>query len=407
MKQTYSPIQQMENLPCCPVQSGDQGPVGPAGPMGPQGLAGQRGPQGPRGEKGEEGERGERGSTGPIGSAGPMGPVGPRGVRGDMGPQGEMGIPGPPGVRGNPGPPGIEGPRGPIGPKGDTGPIGCPGPIGPIGYEGPQGPPGVEGPAGSEGPAGKMGPQGPPGPRGCQGPQGIQGPAGGPTGDTGPKGDAGAVGATGATGPTGYTGPPGERGDVGPSGAVVEYYNEDSHYLEGQLMLYNGQIYIVNIDDPQGTPGESDDFTLFAKFTNPAPILGYQMEMRNSAGQVLGKNRPICFDTTVLMGNPNISYNQESGEFTLQSGSYFINWWVGLDGNISNTDLLVSFSIYLNDEVYATVSESYIQSFATLTGNSFIIVESGVSIVKLVYIEDAVMLIRSASQAGIVIGQVG
>ncbi|MEC0877274.1 collagen-like protein, partial [Bacillus atrophaeus] len=47
-------------------------------------------------------------------------------------------------------------------------------------------------------------------------------------------------------------------------------------YLAGQVVLYEGSSYVVNISNPSGVPGTSPDYTLLASAgpTGPAGTTG-------------------------------------------------------------------------------------------------------------------------------------
>nr|WP_205829180.1 collagen-like protein [Bacillus velezensis] len=85
----------------------------------------------------------------------------------------------------------------------------------------------------------------------------------GPTGATGPTGPTGAIGPAGATGPTGSIGPTGVTG-AGLQGIVAFNPLIAPTYTPGQVVLYNGSSYVVNVNSPAGTPGASADYTLLA-----------------------------------------------------------------------------------------------------------------------------------------------
>ncbi|MED1015284.1 BclA C-terminal domain-containing protein [Bacillus atrophaeus] len=161
------------------------------------------------------------------------------------------------------------------------------------------------------------------GPTGVTGPTG---PAGGPTGATGATGPAGPTGVTGAglqgivvfnplvaptytvgqvvlyngssyvvntaspagfpdasadytllasAGPTGSTGPTGATG-AGLQGITPFDPAAAPFYLAGQVVLYEGSSYVVNISNPSGVPGTSPDYTLLASAgpTGPTGVTG-------------------------------------------------------------------------------------------------------------------------------------
>ncbi|MDL5141039.1 BclA C-terminal domain-containing protein [Bacillus atrophaeus] len=170
---------------------------------------------------------------------------------------------------------------------------------GPTGVTGPTGPAGgPTGPAGTIGPTGATGATGPAGPTGVTG-AGLQGivvfnPLVAPTYTVGqvvlyngssyvvntasPAGfpDASAdytllasAGPTGSTGPTGATGA-GLQGITPFDPAAAPFY------LAGQVVLYEGSSYVVNISNPSGVPGTSPDYTLLASAgpTGPTGVTG-------------------------------------------------------------------------------------------------------------------------------------
>ncbi|PSA96404.1 hypothetical protein C6370_03380 [Bacillus atrophaeus] len=166
---------------------------------------------------------------------------------------------------------------------------------------GPTGVTGPTGPAGAIGPTGTTGAIGPAGPTGVTG-AGLQGivvfnPLVAPTYTVGqvvlyngssyvvntasPAGfpDASAdytllasAGPTGSTGPTGATGA-GLQGITPFDPAAAPFY------LAGQVVLYEGSSYVVNISNPSGVPGTSPDYTLLASAgptgpTGPTGVTG-------------------------------------------------------------------------------------------------------------------------------------
>ncbi|MBJ8026319.1 collagen-like protein, partial [Bacillus cereus] len=76
------------------------------------------------------------------------------------------------------------------------------------------------------------------------------------------------AGTSGPTGVSGTQGPPGTvrsgRGSTGPTGATGSFigatgFNPGSapSYIPGQVFIYEGSAYVVNVPNPQGTPGSS------------------------------------------------------------------------------------------------------------------------------------------------------
>ena len=63
----------------------------------------------------------------------------------------------------------------------------------------------------------------------------------------------------------GATGPTGPQGDDTP--AIAGPYDPTYHYQFGDLIYYHGEIYLVNTNNPQGAPGSSADFSLVTGMT--------------------------------------------------------------------------------------------------------------------------------------------
>ncbi|MGG1594404.1 hypothetical protein ABEI30_10860, partial [Terribacillus saccharophilus] len=72
-----------------------------------------------------------------------------------------------------------------------------------------------------------------------------------------------AAGATGIPGPIGPTGITGATG-IGLNGILPYDPATAPTYIAGQIVTYNGSLYISNVASPSGTPGSSADFTLLA-----------------------------------------------------------------------------------------------------------------------------------------------
>lgn len=125
-----------------PIRDGRDGIDGKDGAPGPQGLKGDPGDRGSDGSIGEPGPKGDAGEPGAIGAQGPAGEAGRNGVDGTQGPRGE---------------------------RGETGAVGPQGPQGEIGPVGPTGPEGARGEKGFDGARGERGEQGPQGDRGIDG----------------------------------------------------------------------------------------------------------------------------------------------------------------------------------------------------------------------------------------------
>ncbi|ERH59070.1 MULTISPECIES: BclA C-terminal domain-containing protein [Bacillus amyloliquefaciens group] len=206
-----------------------------------------------------------------------------------------------------------------------AGPTGATGPTGPAG-----GPPG---PTGAIGPAGATGPTGPTGPTGVTG-AGLQGivafnpliaptytpgqvvlyngssyvvntpsPAGIP--DT--SADYTLLAAAGSTGPIGPTGATG----AGLTGLTDFDPAAAPFYTAGQVVLYEGASYVVNINNPSGIPGTSPDYTLLAAAgpTGPTGVTGDGLQgivpFDPLAAAAYTAGQPVTFNGSSYVANVN------------------------------------------------------------------------------------------------------
>lgn len=75
-------------------------------------------------------------------------------------------------------------------------------------------------------------------------------------------------------------------------------------------------------------------------------MMGLQVELLNSQGVVVEDDAPIMFDEPISQAGSAISYDTETGAFTLpENGNYFIQWWVAADGAETNTGMRFSLNI--------------------------------------------------------------
>ncbi|MGS0931996.1 collagen-like protein [Bacillus velezensis] len=206
-----------------------------------------------------------------------------------------------------------------------AGPTGATGPTGPAG--------GPAGPTGAIGPAGATGPTGPTGPTGVTG-AGLQGivafnpliaptytpgqvvlyngssyvvntpsPAGIP--DT--SADYTLLAAAGSTGPIGPTGATG----AGLTGLTDFDPAAAPFYTAGQVVLYEGASYVVNINNPSGIPGTSPDYTLLAAAgpTGPTGVTGDGLQgivpFDPLAAAAYTAGQPVTFNGSSYVANVN------------------------------------------------------------------------------------------------------
>ncbi len=189
------------------------------------------------------------------------------------------------------------------------------------------------GPTGAIGPAGATGPTGPTGPTGVTG-AGLQGivafnpliaptytpgqvvlyngssyvvntasPAGIP--DT--SADYTLLAAAGSTGPIGPTGATG----AGLTGLTDFDPTAAPFYTAGQVVLYEGASYVVNINNPSGIPGTSPDYTLLAAAgpTGPTGVTGAGLQgivpFDPLAAAAYTAGQPVTFNGSSYVANVN------------------------------------------------------------------------------------------------------
>ncbi|MFP3844779.1 collagen-like domain-containing protein, partial [Priestia filamentosa] len=366
--------------PRCEDVNGVPGPRGPRGPQGEAGPPGSRGPQGPQGI-------GLQGVVPFDPAEATFYPVGqivtymgslyitdtasPSGVpstssdytllasAGSDGPTGNTGAPGPTGTTGI----GLDGvipfsvTGAPFYPAGQV--VTYNGSLYIAEVAGPTGTPNTSpdytllAAAGVTGPTGIQGPSGSPGPTGTTG-IGLDGvipfdpstapsyPAGqlviyngslyiaevaGPTGTPDTSPDYTLLAAAGVTGPTGIQGPSGVTGVPGPTGAtgigldgVVPFDPAAApSYPAGQLVTYNGSLYIAEVEDPTGTPDTSPDYTLLAAagVTGPTGIQGPSGSPGPTGTTGIGLDGVIPFDPAAAPSYP-------AGQLVTYNGSLYI-----------------------------------------------------------------------------------
>ncbi|MBJ8025702.1 hypothetical protein JDS90_30005, partial [Bacillus cereus] len=158
----------------------------------------------------------------------------------------------------------------------------------------------------------------------------------------GPQGPPGTGGTgSGATGPTGATG-----SFVGATG-----FNPGSApgYIPGQVIIYEGSAYVVNVPNPQGTPGSSPDYTLIssAGATGPtgpggSPTINSALIVQ-TAHEETTANASISFDTTVNINGTGIAHLPNSTDIIISDpGNYLVMYYI-----VGSTDPTNSLSMYL------------------------------------------------------------
>jgi len=97
----------------------------------------------------------------------------------------------------------------------------------------------------------------------------------------------------GSTGPTGDTGPAGVDGITT---TIIFDVEAASSYIQGQLIDYNGKIYVVANSNPTGTPGSSPDYTAVSGI-GPDGTLLFNVVCPNGGNVQLGYKDNLIFTT--------------------------------------------------------------------------------------------------------------
>ncbi len=192
---------------------------------------------------------------------------------------------------------------------------------------------GITGTTGTTGVTGITGATGDVGPTGATGETGATGDVGttGATGATGATGDVGTTGATGETGATGDIGTTGATGETGATGAIGKTGATGTGTTGS-----TGATGAMGETGTTGTTG-STGATM--------QLRGIEIQLQDAASD-LAPGAPVIFDTIVSSQSAFISYDDSTGEITIdQTGLFYINWWVSVDGIMGGTDTVPTFSI--------------------------------------------------------------
>ncbi|MFW2945874.1 BclA C-terminal domain-containing protein [Bacillus velezensis] len=113
-----------------------------------------------------------------------------------------------------------------------------------------------------------------------------------------------AAGSTGPIGPTGATG-------AGLTGLTAFDPAAAPFYIAGQVVLYEGASYVVNINNPSGIPGTSPDYTLLAAAgpTGPTGVTGAGLQgivpFDPLAAAAYTAGQPVTFNGSSYVANVN------------------------------------------------------------------------------------------------------
>jgi C1q domain-containing protein len=68
---------------------------------------------------------------------------------------------------------------------------------------------------------------------------------------------------------------------------------------------------------------------------------GIQAQLINSPGAFLDDDATVVFDTVITNQTSGITYNMETGEFTISAaGNYYISWWTTTDGSAGPVNMV-------------------------------------------------------------------
>ncbi|MED4071126.1 hypothetical protein P4602_07620, partial [Priestia endophytica] len=150
-------------------------------------------------------------------------------------------------------------------------------------------------------------------------------------GATGPAGPTGVSGAPGPTGPQGSTG-------LGLEGVVPFSVASAPSYPAGQVVTYNGSLYIADIASPSGLPGSSPDYTLLAASGSTGPT-GAQGATGATGATGVG------FDEGIVTFNAASAPFYRAGELVAFDGSLYVanvNSPIGIPGSSEDYTLIAS-----------------------------------------------------------------
>ena len=145
-----------------------------------------------------------------------------------------------------------------------------------------------------------------------------------PQGLPGTSADYEEIPASSTEGPTGPAGPQGS------AGSTIFDPTQSSYYLQGQLVYYNGNLYVATVDDPQGIPGSSCDYvqvsqTLVQGVTGPTGPTGsnFPTPFDPDNTQNYSNGNIVYYDGQLWMVNttPPMGTPGQSPDYTLLSSA--------------------------------------------------------------------------------------
>lgn len=81
--------------------------------------------------------------------------------------------------------------------------------------------------------------------------------------------------------------------------------------------------------------------------------------------------KPIIFDKLITQTSGSIQYDQGTGEiYILKSGTYYLNWWVGVDSIMYGDDIFVAFEVVTSQG--QKINSSSANTFGQVVGNAIL-----------------------------------
>jgi hypothetical protein len=204
----------------------------------------------------------------------------------------------------------------------------------------------------------------------------------GDVGDTGATGATGAIGTTGATG-TGTTGATGTSGATGATGTTGETGATGT-----------GTTGATGETGATGATGATGEIGATGATGATMQLRGIEVQLQGAVADV-ASGAPVIFDTIVSAQSLFISYDDSTGEITIdQTGVFYINWWVSTDGILDGTDVVPTFGIISSagDDIRASSPNVTNQ----MSGNALIEVAVSPVTLQLVNVTDGTIAFATA-----------
>lgn len=140
---------------------------------------------------------------------------------------------------------------------------------------------------------------------------------------------------------------------------------------------------------------------IFRPPASTAEFGGIQAQLTNRGDSVISDSEEIIFDSILSNHNPNISYANATGTFTItKPGNYYVSWWVTTDGSSEFTNM--NFSIALNGAPYSTGTSPIVSG--QVSGSEMItVVNTPVTVTLINNSSNDILIADTPVQANIVI----